>query len=155
MDSGWANPDSLSDRIPAGDAAFRDDFNNPQSGWSTTDTKEVRIAYQSGALHFVIRALDSAAWSVAGQQFRDFSLDVDATQVDGPDNNHYGVIVRYADEKNFYRLDISGDGYYSIQRYQDGKWNVLINWPESPAIKQGATTNHLHVTAQGPNSRWQ
>jgi len=135
------------------DLPFRDDFSNP-GGWTTTDTVQLRIAHQDGALHFQVNAPDSAAWAVAGKRAGDFILDVDATQVEGPDNNHYGVIVRYADEKNFYRLDISGDGYYSIQRYRDGAWEVLINWPESSAINRGATTNHLRVIAEGPKLTW-
>jgi hypothetical protein len=135
---------------PASDLPFRDDFSAPGSGWTTTETDQLRIAYQDGALHFQVNSPDSAAWAVANKRVSDFILDVDATQVEGPDNNHYGVVVRYADDKNFYRLDISGDGYYSVHRYQDGEWIVLINWPESAAIQQGATTNHLRVIAEGP-----
>jgi hypothetical protein len=136
------------------DLPFVDDFGNPGSGWTTTDTEALRIAYQDGALHFQIDAQDSAAWAVAGKRVGDFILDVDAAQIDGPDNNHYGVIVRYADDKNFYRLDISGDGYYSIHRFKDGEWTILVNWPQSPAIRQGANTNHLRVIAEGPKLTW-
>lgn len=133
---------------------FGDDFGNPGSGWTTTHTEQLKIAYQDGALHFIVSALDSTGWAVIGKRADDFILDVDATQIEGPDDNHYGVIVRYADDKNFYRLDISGDGYYSIQRYRNGAWEVLFNWPESSAIKQGATTNHLRVIAEGPKLTW-
>ena len=139
---------------PVSDLPFRDDFANPGSGWTTTDADQLRIAYQDGALHFQVDAPDAAAWAVAGKRATDFILDVDATQVEGPDNNHYGVVVRYADAKNFYRLDISGDGYYSIQRYKDGEWVLLINWLESTAIEQGATSNHLRVIAEGPQLTW-
>ena len=139
---------------PISDLPFRDDFGNPNSGWTTTDTEQLKIAYQDGALHFVVGALDSTGWAVAGKRADDFILDVEATQVEGPDDNHYGVIVRYADEKNFYRLDISGDGYYSIHRFRNGVWEKLIDWPESPAIKQGTTTNHLRVIAEGPKLTW-
>lgn len=139
---------------PVSDLPFRDDFSSPASGWMTTDTDQLRIAYEEGALHFRVNVPDNAAWAVAGKRAADFILDVDAAQVEGPDNNHYGVIVRYADDKNFYRLDISGDGYYSVQRYRDGAWEMLINWPESDAIRQGATTNHLRVIAEGPRLTW-
>ena len=145
---------ACSTAAPISDLPFRDDFGNPASGWTTTNTDQLRIAYEDGALHFRVDAPDSAAWAVAGKRAGDFILDVDATQVEGPDNNHYGVIVRYADDKNFYRLDISGDGYYSIQRYKDGEWNILVNWPQSDAIHQGANTNHLRVIAEGPKLTW-
>lgn len=133
---------------------FRDGFDDPNSGWTKVDTSQLRITYQDGALHFTIDALDSTAWAVAGVNAADFILDVDATQVEGPDDNHYGVIVRYADDKNFYRLDISGDGFYSISRYTGGVWTMLVDWKESDAIQQGATTNHLRVIAEGPALRF-
>ncbi len=139
---------------PASDTPFADDFSDPGSGWTTTDTEQLSISYEAGALHFRVDAPDTAAWAVAGKRAANFVLDVDATQVEGPDNNHYGVVVRYADNRNFYRLDVSGDGYYSIQRYRDGEWETLIDWRESEAIRQGATTNHLQVIAEGPKLTW-
>ena len=139
---------------PASDLPFADAFGDPGSGWTTTDTEQLSISYEDGALHFRVDAPDTAAWAVAGKRADDFILDVDATQVEGPDNNHYGVIVRYTDNKNFYRLDVSGDGYYSLQRYRDGEWETLIDWRESEAIRQGATTNHLQVIAEGSRLTW-
>jgi len=134
---------------PLSDLPFRDDFSAP-GGWLLSDTDQVRIFYQDGALHFVVNVPDQATWSVIGRRAGDFALDVDAAQVDGPDNNHYGLVVRFVDEDNFYRLDISGDGYYSIQRKRGNQFEVLVNWPESSAIRQGAASNHLRVVAQGP-----
>jgi len=134
---------------PISDLPFRDDFSNPAACWKTTDTEPIKIVCQDGALHFVINALDLSGWEVAGKRAGDFILDVDAAQVEGPDDNHYGVIVRFADKDNFYRFDISGDGYFSAFRFRDGQWEKLIDWTETPAIKQGATTNHLRVIAEG------
>lgn len=136
---------------------LQDGFDDPNSGWETTlDNDQFRIDYDNSALHIVVNALDSTAWTVAGEQVSDFILDVDATQTEGPDDNHYGVIVRFLDERNFYRLDVSGDGYYSIQRYKDGDWEKLVDWPPLPTdiINQGATTNHLRVIANGSKLTW-
>jgi len=88
---------------PASDTPFADDFSDPGSGWSTTDTEQLSISYEDGALHFRVDAPDTAAWAVAGKRAGNFILDVDATQVEGPDNNHYGVVVRYADAQGAIR----------------------------------------------------
>ena len=129
---------------------YADDFSNPASGWKTVNDQTLQIQYQNGALQFKIDDLDSIAWSVpAGQRFGDCVLDVDATQVAGPDDNGYGVIVRYVDDRNFYRMDISGDGYFDVQQYKAGSWIKLQDWTESAAIHQGAATNHLRVIAKG------
>lgn len=129
---------------------YTDDFSNPDGGWKTVNDPAVKIQYQAGALHFKIDELDQIAWSIPkDKRFADFTLDVDATQVEGPDDNGYGVIVRYVDDRNFYRMDISGDGYFDVLKYKAGKWIKLQDWIESTAIKAGAATNHLQVTAKG------
>jgi hypothetical protein len=128
---------------------YADDFSNANNGWKVVNDQAIQIRYQDGALHFTIDDLDQIVWSVAGKRFGDFTLDVDATQVGGPNDNSYGVLIRYVDEKNFYRLDISGDGYYAVNKYQAGKWIKLQDWTESAAIKTDAATNHLQVIARG------
>ena len=129
---------------------YTDDFSNSTSGWKTVNDPAVKINYQDGALQFMIPELDTLAWSVPkDKRFGDFVLDVDATQVDGPKDNSYGVIFRYVDDRNFYRLDISGDGYFAVFKYKDGKWTKVQDNAETPAVKQGPATNHLQVIAKG------
>ena len=128
---------------------YADDFSNSNNGWKVVNDKAIQIRYQDGALHFTIDDLDQIAWSTAGKRFENFTLDVDATQLEGPSDNSYGVLIRYVDEKNFYRLDISGDGYLAVNKYQAGKWVKLLDWTESAAIKREAATNHLQVIARG------
>ncbi len=128
---------------------YADDFSNANNGWKVVNDKAIQIRYQDGALHFTIDDLDQIAWSTSGKRFDNFTLDVNATQLEGPSDNSYGVLIRYLDEKNFYRLDISGDGYFAVNKYQAGKWLQLQDWTESAAIKREAATNHLQVIARG------
>ena len=129
---------------------YADNFSSPASGWKTVDDPAIKIAYQDSALHFQISDLDTLGWSVPkDKRFGDFMLDVDATQVDGPNDNSYGVIFRYVDDRNFYRADISGDGYFALFKYKDGKWAKLQDYVESAAVKQGQATNHLQIVAKG------
>ena len=129
---------------------YADDFSNPNSGWKTVNDTAIKINYQDGALQFMIPELDTLAWSVPkDKRFGDFVLDVDAAQVAGPNDNSYGVIFRYVDDRNFYRFDISGDGYFAVFKYKDGKWTKVQDYTETAAVKQGAATNHLQVVAKG------
>lgn len=128
---------------------YTDNFDNPASGWKTAQEAALQIQYRDGTLLFSIDDLDQIAWSVSGKRFKDFTLEVDATQLAGPNDNSYGVIVRYVDDKNFYRLDISGDGYYAINKRKDGTWIKVQDWTEAPAIHQAQATNHLQVVAKG------
>jgi hypothetical protein len=128
---------------------YADDFSTPDSGWKTAGDDAITINQQDGALHFIIDDLDTIAWSTPKEKrFGDFVLDVDATQMDGPSDNTYGVIFRYQDDRNFYRLDISGDGYFAVFKRKDGAWSKVQDYVESAAVKQGNTTNHLQVIAK-------
>ena len=94
---------------------YLDDFATPAGGWKTVNDPAIQIQYRDGVLLFQIDELDQIAWSApADRRFGDFTLEVDAAQVGGPDDNSYGVLIRYVDDRNFYRLDISGDGYFAV-----------------------------------------
>jgi hypothetical protein len=129
---------------------YADDFSTAGGGWKTASDEAIKIDVQDGVLHFTLDDLDTIAWSTPkDKRFGDFVLDVDAQQVAGPNDNTYGVIFRYQDDRNFYRLDISGDGYYAVFKRKDGVWTKVQDYAETPAIRQGNATNHLQVIARG------
>lgn len=136
---------------PRASSPFRDSFDDARNGWTLLQNTQADIAVGGGQLSIAVRQPDSLAWSVAaGKTFGDFTLDVDATPLAGPDDNDYGVIVRHVDDDNFYRFEISSDGYYNIQKRQKGNWEKLIpDWAESSAIQKGKTMNHLRVVCAG------
>ena len=54
------------------------------------------------------------------------------------------------DADHFYRFSISGDGYYSVSKYDGGEWVALGgDWTPSEAIRLGAVANLLEVVCQG------
>lgn len=137
----------------AGDADdsdfFSDTFDEP-SGWRTSSDPEVEIAYVDGALSIEIMVLDRVAWSVAGRSFKDGAVSVDATPVGGPDDNAYGLVIRHRDDRNFYRFEVSSDGFFAVQAPKGAMgWEYLVDWTESAAIHQGRQTNHLKVDCRG------
>lgn len=82
------------------------------------------------------------------RSFGDFVFELDATQVDGPDNNAYGIVFRF-NGNAYYVFVISGDGQYYAE-YSDGTNDTtLLPWTQVPDIKQGKQTNHLKVIAIG------
>jgi hypothetical protein len=141
----------LSACAPTASLPFRENFDDARNGWTLTQTSLAEIALGGGQLRVNVKEVDSLAWSVAaGKTFDDFTLEVDATPLAGPDDNDYGVIVRRVDDDNFYRLEISGDGYYNVQKREKGQWQKLIvDWTESDAIRKGKATNHLRVVCAG------
>ena len=136
---------------PSAASPFRDGFDDARQGWLLTNSNQASIAIGGGQLRIVVHQSDSLAWSVAsGKTFSDLTLDVDATPLSGPDDNDYGVIVRRVDDENLYRFEISGDGYYNVQKRVQGKWEKLApDWTPSAAIRKGTATNHLRVVCRG------
>lgn len=141
----------LSACAPGASLPLYESFDDAHNGWTLVQSKQADIAISSGQLRITVKQPDSLAWSVAaGKTFDDFALDVDATPLAGPDDDDYGVIVRHVDDDNFYRFEISADGFYNVQKRQKGKWEKLIaDWTESEAIHKGKVTNHLRVACTG------
>lgn len=110
-----------------------------------------------GVLRLNVGDIDSGPFSTTRQHFADFDLRVQATPIEGPLNNGYGVIFRLQDNDNtspsddrYYLFLISSDGYYEVKRVVGRDEKLLSAWIESPLVHQGiGATNWLRVIAWG------
>lgn len=135
---------------PEADLPWYDDFSNPTSGWHAEVDAGAEVGYRDGVLRILVQEANLLAWAFGGHEFSDFRLAVDATQIAGPDDNEYGVLVRIQDREHFYRFSISGDGYYQVTKHTDAGWQLMTaEWVASDAIRTGAATNHLEVVCLG------
>jgi hypothetical protein len=129
---------------------WTDDFSDPASGWQAESDASAEVGYHEGVMRILVKSPNRLAWASAGREFSDFHLTVEATQVAGPDDNEYGVLVRMQDSGHFYRFSISGDGYYLVSKYDGGEWVALNgDWTPSDAVHPGAVVNHLEVVCKG------
>jgi hypothetical protein len=148
-----ASFDNVSIAVPAEgsgvDVLFSDDFSSPDSGWDRASDKDSSTDYVDGRYVIGVNTDRLFVWANPGLSFADVVIDVDAFQLAGPDNNDFGVFCRYQDAENFYRILISGDGYYAIIRQTGGESTPLIDWTRSSAIELGAVRNHLSVVCDG------
>jgi len=128
---------------------WEEDFSAP-GAWKLESDAAARVTVEGGALRISILAPNQLAWASAGKDLRDFHLTVEASQVAGPDDNEYGVLVRMQDPRNFYAFSVSGDGYFLVSRFVDGVRQPLgADWTPSDAVRSGMGTNTLEVVAQG------
>lgn len=129
--------------------ALHDDFTHTDA-WRFGSDAVADVAQVDGRLQVHVIQPGQLAWASSEQTWENFHLGVDATQVSGPMDNEYGVLVRMNEDTQFYAFSISGDGYARAARYEDGTWHLLgADWSPSDAIQQGAATNRLEVIAQG------
>jgi hypothetical protein len=136
---------------------FEDDFSDPKSGWGTRTVPNYEVGYVDGEYGIVVHKTQQEAWAVAPQLSLDnFSVQVDARRVSGPEDNDFGLLVRYQeDSDDFYALTISSDGFFSAQLRQGEAWEELVKWTESPAIQKGEKAiNRLKVECRGAEMRF-
>ena len=128
------------------------------SSCTAESTKDVERFVENGQFNMRVLTPSFVAWTECTKdKYTDFIMEVDATQVGGPDNNAYGVIFRYVlDTKEFYAFLISGDGFYvfTVDGSDLDEPEILVKWTESPAINKGAQTNHIKVMAVGGNMKY-
>ncbi len=128
---------------------WHEDFEDA-SGWKLRSDAVADTVVVDGALRIHVRSAGHLAWATSVQSWKDFELQVKATQVEGPDDNEYGVLTRIQGDQDFYAFSISGDGYVRVARCRDGVWvPVGADWVPSEAVHTGTATNVLTVRMRG------
>ncbi len=136
-------------------ALLRDDFGGEKNcGWREYNQGGAVVEIADGTLNISTSQTGQIWWSNVGRDFGDVIVTVQARQTSGPNNNAYGVICRYQDEKNFYFFLISGDGYYAIGKYESAQDRPTYLTPNqeyifSDLINQGVATNLVRASCIG------
>ena len=137
-----------SNLVPVGGILYADDFSNPKSGWPAwTDQNGSFIDYQASGLRIQVNEAQTDLFARPGKDFTDARIEVDAVKIGGPDNNHFGILCRYQDVKNYYAFLITSDGYNGIVKVKDGSFSMLsgATLEYNQDILQGENQNHLRV----------
>jgi len=130
---------------------FSDDFSDTSSGWDRVNVSEGITDYADGVYRIFVNTDNTDYWANPGLNFTDTIIEVEATKVDGPDDNDFGLICRHQNTENFYIFIISSDGYYGILRVINGEQNLLgmSEMAFSEAIKTGNETNIIRADCIG------
>ena len=137
----------------SGAVLFLDDFSNPESGFQHQADADAITDYVDGQYKIEVFTPQLNVWSVNGPQLTDAVLKVNAHTAAGSENNLYGLICRYRDDKNFYFFVISADGYYAIGKVKEndaktGEISLLSSkvYEPSDKIVTGSAVNHVVAT---------
>ncbi len=137
---------------------FQDDFSNPSSGWKVwnQDGETVEYHKNEAGLRILVQDKQYDFWSVAGKNFADTQIEVDAFKLGGPDDNDFGILCRYVDKDNFYAFLASNDGFAGIAKMKDGQYSLLgeNKLKYNRAIAHGDAINHLRADCNGTTLRW-
>lgn len=130
---------------------YEDDFSDSFGGWDDAFDTYTRKVYGNNRYQIEVNASNLVAWGLANRDVANFEIEVEAKQEDGDAKNSYGLLFRFQDRNNFYRFDISGDGYYLLSKFVEGEWTTLVDWTASEFINTGGAANILRVSAFGPD----
>lgn len=135
---------------PAPSAAIlEDDFADNKNGWYLQGDS---IFLEAGQLH--LKALEAGksqeTWAKSSPALTDFVYEATVTKIEGPEDYGYGVIFQRKEDFE-YAFTVSGDGSYHLSAWLTNKWEDIVPWTESPAVKKGNETNSLKVVAQKGN----
>ncbi len=136
---------------------FEEDFSAQRNDWLTEVSPEVEKGYEGGEFRISVYQRNFSTWTYPqpSRDLADFAVEVDTRWVSGPLDNEYGLLTRYQDASDeFYLFAISSHGFYTIEKYQGGRWHDLVKWTEAEAVKQGEAVNRLRVTCQGSTLRF-
>lgn len=129
---------------------FRDDFSYETGGWRTYQDSLSFAGYQSGGFRLFANVPHYQFWSVPGLNLKNAIIYTNASKVDGPDDNMYGILCRYQDPANYYALVIGSDGYYGIFKMIAGQQALIAqaHMDFSEVINRGESNNELTALCQ-------
>jgi hypothetical protein len=93
-------------------------------------------------------AANRTTLSLLGQPSSNFTFEVIAGPLAGPESGFYGYGLAYRaqDPTRYYAFAIGGDGYYAILRVEGSEETPLVTWQQFPHIQRGRGQNRLRVT---------
>jgi hypothetical protein len=94
--------------------------------------------------------------NLLGQSYDDFTLEVEAVPLSGPDSgfNGYGLLYRAQDDAHYYAFAVGGDGYYAVLQIDGDEETALVDWQQFPHVRRGTQANRLRATCVGATCRF-
>jgi hypothetical protein len=141
--------------VGPGSGPYEATFDRP-GRWGTGNSDEAEGRVDGGVYDLLVKTGYGLYMATAGESFGQGVYEVQATQLDGPLNNGYGMVLRVDNDANdFYAFEVSGDGYVWIgfcRAYCKDEAVALVggDWFRSDAVTPGLyATNRLRVVAEG------
>jgi hypothetical protein len=113
--------------------------------------------WQVAGLPVILGAAPSATTqNLLGQSYDDFTLEVEAAPLSGPDSGFdgCGLIYRAQDDAHYYAFAVGSDGYYAVLWINGEEETALVDWQQFPHVHRGQQANRLRVACEGMTCRF-
>jgi hypothetical protein len=141
--------------VLGGSVVLEDGFAGATTDWKTWDGEDSRVWQEGERLHVQIKTESWMAYPTyapaAGGSYGDVYIEADAALVELPEQGgDYGLVLRRAQEGDYYQFVVSDDGFFKIRKHSAEGWTTLLDWVESDALLQGVNAvNRLQAVAWG------
>ena len=126
---------------------------NSSIQWLLESDELGQTGIQNGELVFSIPAAGVARYATAqGIIAGNFIAEVEVIQRGGSTNSGYGMLIRVQDNQQFYRFDVTGNGYYMVEKRSAGGGveRLSQDWQQTSLLLTGTDVrNLLKVEARG------
>jgi hypothetical protein len=109
---------------PTPEFLYKDDFEDPASGWPELDEDIIFSEYTDGGYRILVKLPLYFVWTRPDpiKQYSDIRIEVEVKKIGGPDQNSMGVMCRHKDNQNFYGFNITSLGQALIYKYEEGEY---------------------------------
>jgi uncharacterized repeat protein (TIGR01451 family) len=134
---------------------FADFFDNPKSGWTTTNNNNFNAQYLPGEYQLLVKVPDYfVAARAPSEPIRHvFQVSVDVRNITGVLGSYGMLFGATEDWRNFYRFEILPNQTWAVRKWDGSNWQHL-GGGFSSAIRTGSQKNTLTVRHEGDYSRF-
>ncbi len=132
-----SQPEQHEDFESEGNVILSEEFNDNTNQWALYADESGTIDIQNGQMVFEINAERLIYWSTLPGQYDDLILATEPQILNSTGDSDFGFVCGYQDANNFTALEISEDGYFSIWKYENDDYIVLVEWTYDDTIAAG------------------
>jgi len=127
---------------PTGNIIAQDDFSSSNSGWSAQDTEAGSSGYKDGQYIIAVDEVNYDIWGNNNKEYTDIIIDVDVQVLQSANGTGgFGIMCRYIDNENYYKLEVDEDGYFIIYKYLNNEFVVLYDWDHLSSLENKKSLN--------------
>ena len=125
-----------------GTILFQDDFSSTLSGWGEQDSATGFSGYRDGQYVVTVNEPNYDIWGLNADQYSDVIVNVNVQVLQSANGTgSFGVMCRYVDKDNYYKLEVDEDGYFIIYKSLNGEFIALYDWDRISALANKPTIN--------------
>lgn len=135
----------------SGDVIFVDDFSTPNENWDIWDKPdESAVSFFEDGLIMIVSKPNLDIITTNKFSYPDVLIQMTAQKRLGTNDNAYGIVCRYLNDKNYYGFLASSDGYYGIVKVVEGDYKLLSseNMEFDESIHKGRGENSISAKCQ-------